>query len=80
MTKLDKLLFAVMDKRREIRYSEIVKVLLKLGYVERQGKGSHTVFSHQKYTTITLPRNNPVKRCYVEQVRTVLARYLSGEE
>ncbi|MCD4812396.1 type II toxin-antitoxin system HicA family toxin [bacterium] len=80
MTKLDKLFFALMNKKKEIRYPDLVKVLKTLGYLERQGKGSHVVFSHKKHVTITLPKNNSVKRCYVEQVRAVLEKYLGGEE
>ncbi|MCK5217987.1 toxin HicA [bacterium] len=80
MTKLDKLFFLIMSKKKEIRYAELVKGMKKIGYLERQGKGSHVVFSHKKYATITLPKNSPVKRCYIEQVRVVLEKYLGGEE
>ncbi len=42
--KFEKLVQKFKDSPTSLRYSEIQKILLALGFISRQGKGSHEIF------------------------------------
>ncbi|MBN1869153.1 MAG: type II toxin-antitoxin system HicA family toxin [Candidatus Omnitrophica bacterium] len=76
MSKIEKLFEKILSSPKEVRFSELQKVLLELGYSSRPGKGSHTVFCHPDFHPIVVPHRSPVKKVYVEQVRELLRSYL----
>ena len=80
MTQLEKLFRALLQGAKDARYQELEKILLRLGYSKREGKGSHTVFTHPQHRALVIPAKNPVKRVYIEQVRSILAEYFKEGE
>ncbi len=47
-----------MPKIQEIKTKNLIKVLHKLGFVSRVGKGSHTVFKHKDGRRTVVPIHN----------------------
>jgi len=51
-----------MSKLPQIKPKEIQKVLIKLGFIARSGKGSHVVFKHADGRRTVVPIHNyPVR-------------------
>mgnify|MGYP001551564543 CR=1 FL=1 len=45
--KLEKLIQKFKDSPTALRYSEIKKILIALGFISRRGKGSHEIFKKE---------------------------------
>jgi len=74
MGKLEKLIEKIMKLDKNIRFDELVKVLIRLGYKQGQPSSgsSHHTFRKDEKMPITIPKSNPVIIVYVEMVRDVL--------
>ena len=74
MGKLEKLIDKIMKLEKNLRFDELAKVLMRLGYKQNQSSGgsSHYTFRKEGKMPITIPKNNPVIIVYVEMVRDVL--------
>ena len=74
MGKLEKLIEKIMKLDKNLRFDELAKVLVKLGYKQSQPSGgsSHHNFRKDKKTPITIPTKNPVNSVYVKLVRYAL--------
>ncbi len=75
LSKIEKLFEKILRSPKEVRYDELVRVLIGLGYVQRPGKGSHTVFCHEELPAMTVPHHTPVKQAYILQVKEILKTY-----
>ena len=74
MSKWDKLLRRIRSLPKDVRFEELQKILESYGY-EMKGAGtgsSHYTFRKKGYAPITIPKNEPIKRPYVELVRDVI--------
>lgn len=72
-----------MEKDRALRFDELAKALIKIGYVEHQPKGgsSHYTFRKSGCMPITLPKKKPpTDKVYIELVSEAVKQYLSEEE
>ena len=49
MTRKNKLLKRFLENPQSLRYSEIETILLDLGFIKKQGKGSHVIFFHSLF-------------------------------
>ena len=74
MSKLDKLIEEILKLNKNLRFEELAKVLIKLGYVQHQPKGgsSHYTFRKDGCMPITIPKVIPVKKIYVKMVKEVI--------
>jgi len=74
MGKLEKLIEKIMKLDKNLRFDELSKVLIKLGYEQSQPSGgsSHHIFRKDEKMPITIPKKNPVNSVYVELVRDAL--------
>ena len=74
MSKWDKLIFKISTLSKELRFSELRKVLESYGYVMNYPKGgsSHYTFRKKGCMAITIPKHEPIKRVYVEMVRLIV--------
>lgn len=63
MTKYEKLLEKFKNDPTSLRYSEIERILLNLGFHKTNGQGSHVKFSYPKASTkvILAVHNNDCK-------------------
>lgn len=72
MSKKQKLLERLLQKPKDLRFSELESVLLSYGYVLDRIKGSHAVFIKDGYPMLTIPRKDPVKSYLINQVLTAI--------
>ncbi|MDR1801337.1 MAG: type II toxin-antitoxin system HicA family toxin [Lachnospiraceae bacterium] len=74
MSKWDKLLSKVNTLSKDVRFSEIKKILEYYGYkMFSPGSGSsHCTFRKKGCNPITIPRHEPIKRVYIELVRNIV--------
>ena len=78
MSKSDKLLTRLLigSSDANFSFSELRKILLRLGFEQRAPKGSHYTFSHPAVTTIlTVPKRTPLKPIYVKKARAIITEY-----
>ncbi len=70
-----------MPRLPQIKPKKIEKVLLKLGFTSRSGKGSHTVFNHPDGRRTVVPvHNRPVRtgtlRAILKQIDLSVKEFL----
>ena len=83
MGKYAKILRSVLSGRSDanIRFSELVQLLARLGFVERV-RGDHHIFTREGVEEILnlQPKGSMAKPYQVKQVRNVILRYRFGVE
>lgn len=69
MSKYAKALHKLRNNPRNVRFQDLKRILLSLGFQERPGSGSHAVFVHPKlFKILTIPRRRPfLAETYVKQ-------------
>ena len=74
MSQWDKLLNQITSLSKDMRFSELKKVLERYGYVMHSPKGgsSHATFRKKGCSPITIPKHEPIKKVYVEMVKRVV--------
>ena len=74
MSKWEKLLSRILALSKDLRFDELRKVLESYGYVMKAPKSgsSHCTFRKPRSNPITIPKDEPIKRVYVEMVRDVV--------
>ena len=74
MSQWDKLLLRIRHLSKDLRFEELRKVLEIYGYeitAPRSGS-SHYTFRKPGCMPITIPKHEPIKKVYVEMVRTII--------
>ena len=74
MGKLEKLIERIIKLDKGLRFNELSKVLIRLGYKQNQPRrgSSHYTFRKDSKAMITIPKSNPIIVAYVELVREIL--------
>ncbi len=82
MSKWDKLILKISALSKDLRFSELRKVLESYGYVMNNPKGgsSHYRFRKKGCMPITIPKHQPIKRVYVEMVRLIIEKEEKNNE
>ena len=81
MTRWDKLIERIASLSNDLRFDEVEKVLKGYGYsIDKQNGGSHCVFRKPGAHPICIPRKNPVKQTYVEQLKQMLEEGVKDED
>lgn len=68
MSKKDKLLQAIKNNPKDVKFETIKKFLTELGYEAHNNGGSHWVFRKENSQSITIPYKRPIKAIYVKMV------------
>ena len=55
---------------------DIERLLVALGFTARNAIGSHVTFKRPGVSPITVPRQRPIRRIYVEEVVKLVLRVL----
>ncbi len=81
MSRIEKLLRKFMGRPETVRYMDIEKILLFIGFEKIQAKGSHVKFKHSKMRfDIIIPiHNNECKTFYKKQVREQIISIVTYE-
>lgn len=82
MSQWDKLLERILNMSAGLRFDELRKVLESYGYkmIAPKGGSSHYVFRKPGCMPITIPKHEPIKRVYVEMVKTIVENEESKNE
>ena len=74
MSKWDKLIARICNLSKDLRFTELRKVLESYGYEMNAPRGgsSHYTFRKQGCKPITIPKHEPIKRVYIEMVRQIV--------
>ena len=82
MSHFDKLLQKIESLDNNLRFEEIKKVLEHYGYRMRSPSGgsSHMTFRRQGFPPITIPTHEPIKKVYVQLVKTIVEREENNHE
>ena len=74
MSQWDKLLERITSVSNDLRFDELRKVLEACGYAMYATKGgsSHYTFRKPGCMPITIPKHGPIKKVYVEMVKSVV--------
>lgn len=82
MSKWDKLIARICNLSKDLRFTELRKVLESYGYemnAPRRGS-SHYTFRKLGCMPLTIPKHEPIKKIYVEMVRQVVESEARNDE
>lgn len=82
MGQWDKLINDILNKSPGLRFDDLAKALVRIGYTQHQPKGgsSHYTFRKNGCLPITIPKHSPLKKAYVELVAEAVRIYLDELE
>lgn len=82
MSKWDKLIARICKLSKDLRFTELRKVLESYGYEMNAPRGgsSHYTFRKQGCKPITIPKHEPIKRVYIEMVRQIVESEAKNNE
>jgi len=72
MSKKEKLIEAIKNNPKNVRFEDLKKILESIGYTAINNGGSHYVFTKENSTALTIPYKKPVKIVYVKQVIKII--------
>jgi len=72
MSRKDKLIEAIKNNPKNVRFEDLKKILESLGYTAVNRGGSHYVFTKEASLSLTIPYKRPVKVIYVKQVIKII--------
>jgi len=79
MSQWKKLIDEILKGNRNLRFDDLSKALMKIGYTRNQPKGgsSHYIFRKDGRYPISLPKKSPMNKAYIELVRGAVIEYES---
>ncbi len=82
MGQWDKLLSAILAKDKNLCFDDLSKALERIGYRKDQPRGgsSHYTFRKAGCFPITIPKQKPLNRAYIELVSEAVRAALAEEE
>ena len=82
ISKWEKLIEEILNLNKNLRFEDLSKALIKIGYTLHQPKGgsSHYTFRKQGELPITIPKHTPMNKAYIELVKNAVETYLNEEE
>ncbi len=72
MSRKDKLIEAIKNNPKNVKFEDLKKILESLGYTAVNRGGSHYVFTKESSISLTIPYKRPVKVIYVKQVIKII--------
>lgn len=82
MSQWDELIKDIMNKKANLRFDDLAKALIKIGYTMEQPRGgsSHYTFRKKNKLPITLPKKKPpIDKVYIELVSAAIKHYNEEE-
>ena len=78
MSRKEKRLKRLLGQPKNLRFAELERILLQVGYVRDRTRGSHAVYVKDGYPTLTIPVISPVKSYLVKQVLAAIEDLFDG--
>lgn len=72
MSKYEKLFEKIKNLDKGLRFDQIEKVLVRMGYKPENPGSSHVTFRKDGKVPITIPMHEPIKQVYVKKVCEIL--------
>lgn len=74
MSKWEKLINKIAILSKDIRFTELKRILESYGYEGRKpgGGSSHWTFRKQGKPPLTIPENEPIKLVYVKMIKDII--------
>ena len=81
MAALDKLIKKVLDKHKGLRFEELAKLLVHMGYTMNNPRSgsSHYTFRKAGHPPITIPKEFPINKVYVNKIRAVIIENMEDD-
>ena len=81
MGKWDKLVMDILAGNKSLRFEELAKALIKIGYTMEQPRGgsSHYTFRKVGCFPITIPKQSPMNKAYIELAADAVRQYLEED-
>lgn len=82
LSKWDKLINEILKLNKNLRFEDLSKALIKIGYTQNQPRGgsSHYTFRKSGKMPITIPKATPINKTYIEMVRDAINEYESEDD
>jgi len=82
LSQWDKLIDEILELNKNLRFGDLAKALIKMGYAQNQPKGgsSHYTFRKSGKMPITIPKATLMNKAYIEMVRDAVIEYESEVE
>ena len=82
MSTWEKLLMRIVSLSRNMRFSELRKVLESYGYTMKapSGGSSHYTFRKSNCAPITIPKGDPIKKIYIQMIKDIVESEAENNE
>ena len=82
MSQWDKLIAEILKHNKNLRFEDLAKALVKIGYKMIQSKKgtSHYKFEKCGKMPIIIPKQKPMNRAYIEMVRDAILEHMNESE
>jgi len=82
LSQWEKLIDDILKLNPNLRFEELEKAILRIGYKQKQPKGgsSHYTFRKKGKLPITLPKSTSMNKAYIEMVRDAILEYESEDD
>lgn len=82
VSQWQKLIDAILRKDKNLRFEDLCKALIKIGYTMEQPRSgsSHYTFRKAKCMPVTIPKQSPMNRAYIELVADAVRKYLEDDD
>jgi len=79
LSRIEKLMNEIKSLNKDLRFEELVKVLVRMGYSQNQPRSgsSHYTFRKSGKMPITIPKSTPVNKAYIEMVKNAILEHES---
>lgn len=82
MSQWEKLLKRIYTLSKDLRFDEVRKILERYGYTmdSPSGGSSHFTFRKTGCNPITVPKHEPIKKCYIKIIKEAIESEVSNVE
>jgi predicted RNA binding protein YcfA (HicA-like mRNA interferase family) len=82
LSQWNKLINELLKLNKNLRFEDLSKALTKTGYSSNQPKGGSSHYTFRKFgkMPITLPKQTPMNKIYIEMVRDAIIEFESEED
>jgi len=82
LSQWNKLIDDILKLNKNLRFADLAKALIKMGYNQSQPKSgsSHYTFRKTGKLPITIPKSSSINKAYIEMVRNAILEFENEEE